>query len=445
MRRVRAAVILAMAMIHGSKANAQSVVFESLSEDGSGTIVLSDWAAVAHQQATEKISGATHSFDPTNQSEQFFLRWMFSFLDHHAALGSTATVWKSCANSSAPTVHVPFGEYIGDKTLNFVASYGNDGSQLSSSLQFSSDNAGDLDNGVLSSGNWYFSPAYELYADMMTWQAYETPNFGCQTSSGPADLNCRLVLRYVLRTPTRERIFFTRQGGETSCDFQVGCNAALPIWTPDLGPICLATDGMTRINRPPITPNPTLQSLTLPDGRSYQFQYGPWGNLISVSSPDSAVTSFVYGDASTDPGDGFNSLPGPKFPVGWNANECPDNMAALLRRRLVSSTTYPNGSGNGQTTMQVYEGPIASGGLTLIWDRVVHPDSSITRTGRLQYPGGSPPLPLEVYSQAGQLDRLSERRKEPAAKYHPSHTRRHRQWTCDRDVPRRPQPACRGL
>jgi YD repeat-containing protein len=45
----------------------------------------------------------------------------------------------------------------------------------------------------------------------------------------------------------------------------------------------------------------TLQSLTEPDGRSYQFTYGLWGNLTQISTPDGLVEKFGYSSPNNVP------------------------------------------------------------------------------------------------------------------------------------------------
>src|SRR5262249_33547294 len=79
-----------------------------------------------------------------------------------------------------------------------------------------------------------------------------------------------------------------------------------------------------------------LTKLTQPDGRSYTFQYGTWGNLIAVDDPDGASTTFDYG-ASFAP-----------IPPGWNipGGGSPSGSFKLLQQRLRQTTVYPNGRAN---------------------------------------------------------------------------------------------------
>ncbi|HYC62584.1 MAG TPA: LamG-like jellyroll fold domain-containing protein [Thermoanaerobaculia bacterium] len=41
-----------------------------------------------------------------------------------------------------------------------------------------------------------------------------------------------------------------------------------------------------------------VDSVTIPDGRRYTFEYGPWGNLTRVTEPGGAIREFQYGDAA---------------------------------------------------------------------------------------------------------------------------------------------------
>ncbi|HYC58238.1 MAG TPA: hypothetical protein VEK79_01600 [Thermoanaerobaculia bacterium] len=43
-----------------------------------------------------------------------------------------------------------------------------------------------------------------------------------------------------------------------------------------------------------------VDSITVPDGRQYRFQYGPWGNLTHAFQPGGAVQHFEYGDPTTN-------------------------------------------------------------------------------------------------------------------------------------------------
>ncbi|HYC91989.1 MAG TPA: Ig-like domain-containing protein [Thermoanaerobaculia bacterium] len=43
---------------------------------------------------------------------------------------------------------------------------------------------------------------------------------------------------------------------------------------------------------------PLVDSITTPDGRSYRFEYGPWGNLTRVTEPGGAVREWQYGGAA---------------------------------------------------------------------------------------------------------------------------------------------------
>jgi YD repeat-containing protein len=84
---------------------------------------------------------------------------------------------------------------------------------------------------------------------------------------------------------------------------------------------------------------PNLQSVTTPDGRSYSFGYGPWGNLNHVRAPGGAETYFDYGtDSDTVP----------LQPAGWVGLRCPDNFDKLSKRRVLTKRVYPNGGTAGE-------------------------------------------------------------------------------------------------
>jgi len=54
---------------------------------------------------------------------------------------------------------------------------------------------------------------------------------------------------------------------------------------------CSSVDGQPAPNRIQL-----VDSITVPDGRSYSFEYGPWGNLTKVTDPGGAVKEYSYGD-----------------------------------------------------------------------------------------------------------------------------------------------------
>ena len=89
----------------------------------------------------------------------------------------------------------------------------------------------------------------------------------------------------------------------------------------------------------PSTWQTPLNSITMPDGRSYQFLYGNWGNLTQVTNPDGAITQYTYGNSTT------TSF----LPPGWAASQSPGNAPGspvsteLLQRRVTQITTYQNG------------------------------------------------------------------------------------------------------
>jgi YD repeat-containing protein len=124
----------------------------------------------------------------------------------------------------------------------------------------------------------------------------------------------------------------------------------------------------------------TLASMTLPDGRSYQFSYADpsgttlWGALTQVTRPDGSVHRFGYGNSSTPGG----ILPADWQDIGSNGlssgrGGCPTQGTAVLKRRVVSETEYPQGLG-------------ATGFNTLVsqdavnqWIQRTRPDGSVDR------------------------------------------------------------------
>jgi YD repeat-containing protein len=138
-----------------------------------------------------------------------------------------------------------------------------------------------------------------------------------------------------------------------------------------------------------------LQKLTIPDGRSYSLQYGPWGALTQVTSPDGSVTAFTYGDQNS-----------PTRSVLSDFGEINAGEEGVIRKRsLVSKTVYPSGL-SGPAYVTSFEDDPASpqvilqmdndGTITTYpgrcaqvwWDRVTAPDGSYVRTGRC-FDGGN--------------------------------------------------------
>src|SRR5262249_57237374 len=118
----------------------------------------------------------------------------------------------------------------------------------------------------------------------------------------------------------------------------------------------------------------TLTQLTIPDGRSYTFKYGPWGNLIYSATPDGSVTVYGYTDGSQTV----------FAPPGWGANTW---NAPTQTRILRSKTVYPRGmSGPGYTTTITHESIQTFANASsfercgiIQWFRITNPDGSYQR------------------------------------------------------------------
>jgi YD repeat-containing protein len=144
---------------------------------------------------------------------------------------------------------------------------------------------------------------------------------------------------------------------------------------------------------------PVVSSVRIPDGRSYAFSYGPWGNLTKVTEPDGAARTYSYGD-STNTAYGTASL-ALSSPV-QQSNSCAyinvwsGQEANLQARGLVSASVYPQGTSNqGFTSTTSFTHTVvgscttdaAGGGVTgppccsQVWESVTAPDGTIAKTG----------------------------------------------------------------
>ena len=132
----------------------------------------------------------------------------------------------------------------------------------------------------------------------------------------------------------------------------------------------------------------SLAQMSLPDGRSYQFSYGEWGNLAQVTRPEGGVVAFAYGNANT-----FSFTPPALLEVDdlgdlISSAHCSVLTPALYKRRLTSTTVYPLGlSGPGYATTtdhksetQYQSAPIVNGCWKVQEIRNTHPDGTIERT-----------------------------------------------------------------
>jgi YD repeat-containing protein len=120
--------------------------------------------------------------------------------------------------------------------------------------------------------------------------------------------------------------------------------------------------------------------MTLPDGRSYQFSYADpsgttlWGALTQITRPDGSVHRFGYGNSSTPDG----ITPGDWEDIGPNGlasghGGCPHQGTAVLKRRVVSETEYPNGLSGAALTTQVSQDAVNH------WLQRTRPDGSVDR------------------------------------------------------------------
>ncbi len=158
------------------------------------------------------------------------------------------------------------------------------------------------------------------------------------------------------------RTSYTRSGfyGNVTAISQSGFNGAPLTWTLTWQDFNWASpnNDFPEVNcvsnwNPVACPSQTFNTLTrlaLPDGRAYQFGYGPWGNLTQVNAPDGAVTVYQYGDHNST----FFRPPYLNYIDGLGAahfsDRCPDKMKFILKRRLVSTTVTPSPTAPPQVT-----------------------------------------------------------------------------------------------
>jgi YD repeat-containing protein len=128
----------------------------------------------------------------------------------------------------------------------------------------------------------------------------------------------------------------------------------------------------------------TLQSIIEPDGRSYQFTYGLWGNLTQVAHPDGLVTQFGYGWAggggtpgAPDTAIAGNSCVGNPFKVKASQTEWPQGLSGpsyttTVLSQLDSDALY-RGPCSGKTGTCIADCPLF--GVT----RTTRPDGSVLR------------------------------------------------------------------
>jgi len=145
------------------------------------------------------------------------------------------------------------------------------------------------------------------------------------------------------------------------------------------------------------SPLELVDSITIPDGRSYQFSYTPWGALDTVVEPGGAVRKYGYGDASNTTY-AQNTLPlinrvDATLLCGaiWTGE-----MPKVQARGVISESVYPQGlSGPANVTRISYEkvdlgscSPNLIGAATTgpdacvqVWKVITNPDLSVKKIG----------------------------------------------------------------
>lgn len=140
-----------------------------------------------------------------------------------------------------------------------------------------------------------------------------------------------------------------------------------------------------------------VDSIKVPDGRSYTFTYTPWGGLASVTEPSGALHTYTYGDA-TNTTYATNTLPlvnsiQRALPCGdlWSGE-----MRKVQARGVKAASIFPLGAGDTPETMSFsYERVELSGcntdtigaakagpdACTQVWKVITYPDGSKKRIG----------------------------------------------------------------
>jgi YD repeat-containing protein len=133
-----------------------------------------------------------------------------------------------------------------------------------------------------------------------------------------------------------------------------------------------------------------ITSIGLPDGRSYQFGYGPFLNLVSATNRDGAVIQWDYGDPS-------NNLPGgndfvqafvtPVFNRGTDPPLWNYAWAGRMQSRApIAARSYPMGLTGPvlRSTKTSFCEPLAAplSGCKLFWTTIVRADGSVEKFAR---------------------------------------------------------------
>lgn len=131
----------------------------------------------------------------------------------------------------------------------------------------------------------------------------------------------------------------------------------------------------------------TLARLTLPDNRAYRFTYEPWGALKTVELPEGGALAFGYGTGATA---SFVPPAWKYIDISGNSHfedHCPRGTDALLKRRLVTTTSYPQGFGGPSFTTtkthlnetQLAPAPQSGRCWKLQWLQQTYPDGKIRK------------------------------------------------------------------
>src|SRR5262249_1310352 len=76
-----------------------------------------------------------------------------------------------------------------------------------------------------------------------------------------------------------------------------------------------------------------IKKITAPDGRTWEFTYGLWGNLTQVKEPGGTVRQWDYGDSTTPT----------HTPQAWPCSIDITGSDSLYRQRVTATRVYPNG------------------------------------------------------------------------------------------------------